>query len=95
MGLSVIIAIVGYIFYIQPVKVSSACNQDEFKCTENGKCIPKIFHCDGEIDCLYKSDELNCPPKEQSYYDSNPHPDYESSFSDDHEQSDGDGNPNE
>ena len=94
LGLSVIIAIissVGYIFYSQPVKVSLACNQDEFKCTENGKCIPKIFHCDGDIDCPYKSDELNCPIEVHSYYE--PDPDYETNFPEDHEQSDG--NPNE
>lgn len=62
-----IISSVGYIFYSQPV-VSLACNQDDFKCTENGMCIQKKFHCDGNIDCPYKSDELNCPIEDQTQY---------------------------
>ncbi|CAO1393829.1 unnamed protein product [Diamesa tonsa] len=61
------ISSVGYTFYSQPV-VSLACNKDQFKCTEDGKCIQKKFRCDGEVDCRYKSDELNCPIEVPIYY---------------------------
>ena len=70
-ALLVIIAVissVGFIIYSQR-GVSLACNQDEFKCTENGKCIQKIFRCDGDVDCPYESDELNCPMEIQTYYE--------------------------
>ena len=32
----------------------------EFECKEDGKCIDKLFKCDGEFDCSGGSDEENC-----------------------------------
>jgi len=42
------------------------CTSDYFKCKKNGKCIPKSFICDHDLDCGHddNSDEWNCtyPP---------------------------------
>ncbi|KAI4474327.1 hypothetical protein M0802_015665 [Mischocyttarus mexicanus] len=33
-----------------------SCKENEFKCT-SGRCIPELWHCDGEKDCSDESDE--------------------------------------
>lgn len=38
------------------------CTKNEFKC-HSGKCIPKRYECDGDIDCNDGSDE-HCSSKE-------------------------------
>ncbi|KAJ8937574.1 hypothetical protein NQ318_023105 [Aromia moschata] len=35
------------------------CEPDEFACANN-ECIPKIFVCDSDLDCLDSSDEMKC-----------------------------------
>lgn len=39
-----------------------ACNDDMFKCT-NGFCIEKKRQCNGVHDCSDRSDEQNCPAR--------------------------------
>ena len=37
------------------------CDNDEFQCTVDGKCISLSWRCDGEVDCLLdSSDEKYC-----------------------------------
>ncbi len=38
---------------------SSGCLMFEFKCGD-GKCVPYIYQCDGDIDCANGDDERNC-----------------------------------
>ncbi|KAF2887473.1 hypothetical protein ILUMI_18700 [Ignelater luminosus] len=38
------------------------CNDREFRCS-SGSCIPKIWVCDGDRDCLDGKDELECENK--------------------------------
>ena len=33
------------------------CSPSEFKCVNTSQCIPYVFHCDGEQDCIDGSDE--------------------------------------
>lgn len=33
---------------------------DMFKCKNGNSCIPLGWKCDGDFDCLDKSDEINC-----------------------------------
>lgn len=40
-------------------KETSICEKHEFKCSNN-ECIMKKFQCDGHIDCVDGSDEVNC-----------------------------------
>lgn len=37
------------------------CKKNEFSCFSSGQCIPRIWRCDGEIDCSDSSDEHGCP----------------------------------
>jgi len=34
---------------------------NDFKCSNNGNCIPLTKKCDGYFDCRDKSDEVACP----------------------------------
>jgi hypothetical protein len=36
------------------------CEDDEFQCVGDYKCIPGRFQCDGMKDCVDHSDEKNC-----------------------------------
>lgn len=36
-----------------------ACLATEFRC-DNNRCIPFEYYCDGDNDCMDKSDEKNC-----------------------------------
>ena len=38
----------------------SDCKGSEWKCLERGGCIRRTELCDGEMDCLDMSDEMNC-----------------------------------
>lgn len=38
------------------VSGTQECKESEFKCT-NGRCIPNIWHCDGDRDCSDGADE--------------------------------------
>lgn len=38
-----------------------ACEEDEVSCAQNSQCIKKTNICNRQIDCLDKSDEMNCP----------------------------------
>ncbi|XP_061877595.1 MAM and LDL-receptor class A domain-containing protein 1 [Entelurus aequoreus] len=41
----------------QPV----TCSVDHFQCVYSFQCIPKSWQCDGQWDCLDRSDEESCP----------------------------------
>ncbi|KAG1714926.1 Low-density lipoprotein receptor-related protein 2 [Nymphon striatum] len=41
------------------------CPESQFRCT-SGQCIPSAWVCDGDSDCKYGSDEVNCQPGECS-----------------------------
>ncbi|XP_067000750.2 vitellogenin receptor [Anabrus simplex] len=38
------------------------CAKNQFKCTHDNRCIPKILRCDGRPDCLSGEDEKDCRP---------------------------------
>ena len=38
----------------------SSCDEDQFKCVADNKCIPREFLCDHDNDCEDMSDELTC-----------------------------------
>lgn len=43
------------------VFIRSVCQNDDFKCKENGVCIPRQWICDNNWDCKDGSDEVDCP----------------------------------
>lgn len=45
--------------YVPPSTTPPPCPSNEYRC-KNGKCIPKEWLCDSEVDCLGGEDELNC-----------------------------------
>ncbi|XP_045713570.1 low-density lipoprotein receptor-related protein 8 isoform X4 [Phyllostomus hastatus] len=38
------------------------CEENQFRC-QNGRCIPSVWRCDEDDDCLDNSDENDCPKK--------------------------------
>ncbi|CAN7995744.1 unnamed protein product, partial [Ixodes hexagonus] len=40
--------------------VPMTCKQDQFRCSDNGECIPAKWKCDGNEDCTDGSDESKC-----------------------------------
>ncbi|XP_072019488.1 low-density lipoprotein receptor-like [Amphiura filiformis] len=44
------------------IEVKGQCGVDQFRCG-NGRCIPKLWHCDNEDDCGDNSDEQSCPAR--------------------------------
>ena len=48
-------------FYSAKIDPDKECQDDEFKCTTSGECIPESKRCDGETaDCKDYSDEYMC-----------------------------------
>ncbi|KAF4530809.1 hypothetical protein B566_EDAN017108 [Ephemera danica] len=41
-------------------EAGAVCNLNQFACKTGVKCIPLYWRCDGNNDCLDKSDEINC-----------------------------------
>ena len=39
------------------------CDEDAFACGNGEKCIPKLWKCDSEHDCVDGSDEVHCGRK--------------------------------
>ena len=37
------------------------CSDSKFKCVTSGYCIEQNLKCDGKLNCLDGSDEVNCP----------------------------------
>lgn len=35
------------------------CDSDQFRCNDD-RCVPKLWQCDGDVDCDDHSDESNC-----------------------------------
>ena len=49
------------LYYIFKIGCPSFCDpHTEFQCVNDTKCLPKEFHCDGEVDCKFGTDEENC-----------------------------------
>ena len=46
--------------FILTLTSGKECGKDMFKCLEFAECIPQMFVCDGEPDCLDKTDEEGC-----------------------------------
>lgn len=42
--------------FLSHVSVKKTCAESDFVC-DNGQCVPKRWHCDGEPDCEDGSDE--------------------------------------
>lgn len=42
------------------IKLPVSCSEEEFKCVQSNKCIPKHFRCDGPNHCDHGEDELCC-----------------------------------
>lgn len=40
--------------------IDTTCAPEEFTCLTSGACVPLLFKCDSEDDCLDGSDEDNC-----------------------------------
>ena len=38
----------------------TSCGADQFECVEQKHCIPYVWRCDTDPDCIDKSDEAGC-----------------------------------
>ena len=41
-------------------KEAGPCEVNEWQCQSGDQCVPRSFHCDGQIDCTDSSDEIGC-----------------------------------
>nr|XP_053632665.1 very low-density lipoprotein receptor-like isoform X3 [Cherax quadricarinatus] len=41
-------------------QTGKTCSEEQFRCESSGECIPRLWVCDDESDCLDSSDEGNC-----------------------------------
>ena len=51
------------VLYYYSIGNAMTCDDDAFACGSGDKCIPKIWKCDSEHDCLDGSDEVDCGRK--------------------------------
>lgn len=42
---------------------SLSCEESAFACVSGDKCVPKVWKCDSEHDCVDGSDEADCGRK--------------------------------
>ena len=48
------------IVHYMPLGLFSDCNEEEFMCHEESRCLPKEWLCDGEVECEGGQDEEDC-----------------------------------
>ena len=53
-------------FYISAEAI--LCDNDAFACKSGNRCIPKLWKCDGEHDCVDGSDEQQCGKNSKNHF---------------------------